>query len=458
MSNLTLPLAQSVSSGVDAFSITNTGSGPAIRAESTGGFTGLYSTSSHNGIVGETASAVATECGVVGRSTGSGKGVYGIGTNGEGVKGESSNGFTGVYGTSGHNGVVGETASAVATECGVVGRSTGGGKGVYGIGTNGEGVKGESSNGFTGVYGTSSHNGVMGETTSNNDSGVVGVNHGAGWGLFASSSLGTGVRGASTGGTTGIGVTGTSVTGSGVAATSSNVTTPSILGRHALPGGVGVVGYNPSTTGDGVGVFGKSDSAQRGDQPAIGVWGYCPQGLAGVFSGDVLADSDMTVKGTLTAATKLFKLDHPLDPANRYLVHACVESFEMINVYSGNVTTDATGDATVSLPGYFQAINTDFRYQLTVIGQFAHAFVSAEIQNNRFAIKTDKPGVKVSWQVTGLRQDNYAKAHSLIAEQEKAPSERGLFLHPELFNEPEEKGLGIPKSRSASIILNYDIK
>jgi hypothetical protein len=31
-------------------------------------------------------------------------------------------------------------------------------------------------------------------------------------------------------------------------------------------------------------------------------------------------------------------------------------------------------------------------------------------------------------------------------------------LHPELFNEPEEKGLGIPKSRSASIALNYDIK
>jgi hypothetical protein len=46
-----------------------------------------------------------------------------------------------------------------------------------------------------------------------------------------------------------------------------------------------------------------------------------------------------------------------------------------------------------------------FRYQLTVIGQFAQAIVAAEIANRSFIIKTSKPGVKVSWQVTGIRQD-----------------------------------------------------
>src|ERR1700732_1088624 len=106
---LNLPFSGSTSSSVDAFAITNSGSGPAIRAESSKGFTGVFGTSSHNGIVGETASGVANECGVVGRSTGGGKGVLGIGTDGEGVKGESSKGFTGIFGTSSHNGVVGET-------------------------------------------------------------------------------------------------------------------------------------------------------------------------------------------------------------------------------------------------------------------------------------------------------------------------------------------------------------
>jgi hypothetical protein len=117
----------------------------------------------------------------------------------------------------------------------------------------------------------------------------------------------------------------------------------------------------------------------------------------------------------------------------------------MINVYSGNVTTDAAGEAAVRLPDYFEAINSDFRYQLTVVGQFAHAIVASEIKDNRFAIKTDKPHVKVSWQVTGLRQDGYAKSHPLTPEQEKASVERGLFLQPELFHEPEDKKLGVAR-------------
>jgi hypothetical protein len=73
------------------------------------------------------------------------------------------------------------------------------------------------------------------------------------------------------------------------------------------------------------------------------------------------------------------------------------------NLCSGNVTTDAHGDAIVTLPDDFAAHQRDFRYQLTVIGQFAQAIVSSEINDNRFAIKTDRPNVKVSWQVTGVR-------------------------------------------------------
>jgi hypothetical protein len=158
-----------------------------------------------------------------------------------------------------------------------------------------------------------------------------------------------------------------------------------------------------------------------------------PDGLAGNFTGDV------EVSGAITAGTKDFKIDHPLDPANKYLVHASVESSEMKNIYDGNVTTDNQGHATVQLPEWFEVLNTDFRYQLTVIGQFAQAIVAREIEQNQFEIRTSAPNVKVSWQVTGVRQDAYAKANPLVVEQEKDARLRGFYIHPELYGAPEEK-------------------
>jgi hypothetical protein len=156
-------------------------------------------------------------------------------------------------------------------------------------------------------------------------------------------------------------------------------------------------------------------------------------GSAGVFEGDVY------VSGTLNAGSKNFKIDHPLDPANKYLMHASVESSENMNIYTGNVVTDQYGNAVVKLPDWFQALNTDFRYQLTVIGKFAQAIVSKEIDNNQFTISTNATFVKVSWQVTGVRQDPYAKAHPLVVEMQKPASERGFYIHPELYGQPEEK-------------------
>ena len=103
------------------------------------------------------------------------------------------------------------------------------------------------------------------------------------------------------------------------------------------------------------------------------------------------------------------------------------------SIYDGTVTTDSQGNATVQLPEWFEALNTDFRYQLTAIGQFAQAIVSGEVANNQFSIKTDKPNVKISWQITGVRQDAYAKANPLVVEQEKDARERGYYIHPELY-------------------------
>jgi hypothetical protein len=144
-------------------------------------------------------------------------------------------------------------------------------------------------------------------------------------------------------------------------------------------------------------------------------------------------NGNANVSGTLTKGAGSFKIDHPLDPANKNLYHSFVESPDMMNVYNGNVITDKDGFATVALPDYFEALNGDFRYQLTVIGQFAQAIVARKIAENQFVIRTNKPDVEVSWQVTGIRHDAYANAHRIPVEQDKPPQEQGHYLHPELF-------------------------
>lgn len=151
---------------------------------------------------------------------------------------------------------------------------------------------------------------------------------------------------------------------------------------------------------------------------------------------------NLTVTGNLSKGGGSFKIDDPLDPANKYLYHSFVESPDMMDIYNGNVTTGRQGLAVVVLPKYFEELNRDFRYQLTPIGRFAQVIVAKKIANNRFVIRTSKPGVEVSWQVTGIRHDAYANAHRIPVEEEKPPQEQGMYLHPELFGAPPEKAVG----------------
>ncbi|HEY4842034.1 MAG TPA: DNRLRE domain-containing protein [Terriglobales bacterium] len=152
--------------------------------------------------------------------------------------------------------------------------------------------------------------------------------------------------------------------------------------------------------------------------------------------------SNLHVDGTISKGGGSFQIDHPLDPANKYLYHSFVESPDMMNVYNGNIVTNQRGVAIVVLPDYFEALNRDFRYQLTVMGQFAEAIVAKKIGHNRFVIRTSKPNVEVSWQVTGIRHDAYADAHRIPTEEMKPPDEQGRYLHPELFGAPAERAIG----------------
>jgi hypothetical protein len=46
-------------------------------------------------------------------------------------------------------------------------------------------------------------------------------------------------------------------------------------------------------------------------------------------------------------------------------------------------------------------------------------FISKEIAHNKFVIAGGAPGIKVCWQVTGVRHDAYAEQHRLAVEIDK---------------------------------------
>jgi len=213
-----------------------------------------------------------------------------------------------------------------------------------------------------------------------------------------------------------------------------NTTTTASYGGYftnASANGYGVAGYSSANSGNTVGVYG---SAVSSSSSAYGVWGYAPSTGFAVYASGRLGAS----------GTKSFRIDHPLDPANYYLNHYCTEAPEPLNAYSGNVTTDAQGYAVVQLPRYFEAINRDFRYQLTVVDSsddFVLAKVVREIQNNQFVIRTSKPFVKVSWRVEAVRNDPWVQHYGFQTEQEKEDEIKGKYLHPELYGQPQESAI-----------------
>jgi hypothetical protein len=131
-------------------------------------------------------------------------------------------------------------------------------------------------------------------------------------------------------------------------------------------------------------------------------------------------NGDLHVGGTLYKAAGSFRIDDPLDPKNKYLQHSFVESPDMMNIYNGVVTLKESGSAEVRLPDYFEALNRDFRYQLTPIGSYAPVYVEQEIEHNTFRIAGGKPGQRISWQVTGIRHDAYANEHRIQVETSKS--------------------------------------
>jgi trimeric autotransporter adhesin len=296
-------------------------------------------------------------------------------------------------GTSDNPGLAGVLGVHTAGQAAVIGTSDSG-RGVLGISKTGQGVWGASDTSAAVVGVSNKGEAFRGEGVA----GVVGI--GKSWvGVYGETQ---GARNVGPAGVWGDG----KQSGDGV------------KGQTSAPNAAGVAAFH--LTNQGPGIFAQGSPA-------------------GFFNGDV------NIQGRLRASVKSFVIDHPLDPANKYLSHSSVESPDLMNIYSGETITDTEGNATVVLPDYFEALNRGFRYQLTVIGKLAQATVASEIENNRFAIKTDQPEVKVSWQVAGIRQDASAKALPPCVEEEKPEAERGLFLHPEHYGHPRERGIAFTR-------------
>jgi hypothetical protein len=273
-----------------------------------------------------------------------------------------------------------------------------------------------------GLYGIVSHGndiGVMGQANST----------GANFGLYGNtlSPSGTGVYGTATA------TSGTTYGVQGVASSTSG------YGVYGTNTGVGVYGQSTGTSGYG----GRFESNQYRGMYAKGGFNWYDAYIDGHNDAFGLYVQDgITTPGNISKGGGSFKIDHPLDPENRYLYHSFVESPDMMNIYNGNVVLDENGEAWVQLAEWFEALNIDYRYQLTPIGgPGPNLYIAQKIENNRFKIAGGTAGLEVSWQVTGIRNDPYAQAYRIPIEEDKPQHERGTYLHPDAYGVPHELGV-----------------
>lgn len=330
------------------------------------------------------------------------------------------------------------------------------------------GALGHQSYGVLGEHGTSFNTGLLG----NADNGVSGHNNNnPSYGYIASAT--TGVYGEN-GSLTGQGVRGRAYQTGGI--------NYGVYGTTNSPEGYGVAGINLSAVTSATGVLGQATVSSLGTgvygtASYIGVEGYAnrpgnvsyggyftgsgdsargafaygsgPNAVYG-FRGNAASSNSGDEYGVYSlnnmggVGLKSFRIDHPDDPANKYLVHYSSEGPDPMNHYSGTVTTDGKGFAWVELPSYYASVNKSPRYILTVIDNsddFVLAKITDEIEENRFRIRTSKPGVKVSWVVMAERNDLWVKAHPPQAEVDKTGTERGRYQRPELYGLPREMGM-----------------
>ncbi|MBN2790613.1 MAG: hypothetical protein JXR69_10530 [Candidatus Delongbacteria bacterium] len=216
-----------------------------------------------------------------------------------------------------------------------------------------------------------------------------------------------------------------------------NTAPSSSYGLYSLSDYRGVYGYAYTSADDFTyGVYGYGYGGAVRNVGVYGTSGGTGTNWSGYFVGNVY------VGGTVSKSADEIKIDHPLDPENKFLYHSDISSDQMTNIYHGNVILGHNGAAEVILPDWTEEINKNFRYQLTAIGAPGpNLYISKKIDNNSFEIAGGSEGMEVSWQITGIRNDKYAQKNPMKAEVEKSKNEKGYYLHPEAYGKTEEMGI-----------------
>ncbi len=331
-----------------------------------------------------------------------------------------------------------ETNSSTNTVAAVIGSTTGD---AYAI----AGQAQSSSTAFSAVFGSNLR-----------ASGGVGVE---GSGFNGVAGAGNSVLGFGVFGENNLAASGSRI-GSQLAAGVGSIGFVGVLGQTAINDGAGVLGINLGPTRNGTfdnpGVEGQGFVGMLGqtNTPAIG-YGV----LAG---GDLGGTGNLAVLGDLNAGgAKLFRIDYPFDPANKFLCHFSIESNEVLNLYRGTVQLNTNGEAKIELPDYFEAINKNFSYQLTPIGTAAPAlFVKNEIQNNAFTIAGGQPGQKISWQVTAERNDKHFANHpeKRLDVRNKPAHLVGKYVHPNEYGKAKEDAIIYIKNKPLDSIQKLNDK
>ncbi len=438
-------------SDVNGYGVYATGTSTAIYAH---GLSGIGINAYGTTFGGRFSSTADAGTGVSGYAGGSGltHGVFGhsISSDGYGVYGQNtgSGGSTGgVYGmsnsTSGH-GVTGVANAGSGPAMGVYGESNStDGRGVFGIANP---VNGLGSGGLFVTLSSTGGSAVEGRALALTGPTIAVYG-------FNMSSSGHGVYGSA--GSTGVnyGVTGRSLSAQGYAGYFTGIGPDALYventstGRGILVNTISDTAIWANTTNGFAGL-----DARNGNTSGLGVFGYA-SGSSGVNYGVAGQTASAIGYGIFAfgnsgaTGTKSFRIDHPFDPENKYLLHYASESPMPQNFYVGNVITDAKGYAWVDLPDYFSEINTNFKYQLTVVDgpnsgedDFVQVKVRQEIKEGRFQIRTSTANTKVSWRVDADRNDVYVRNFKPKDVVEKQGRERGTYQHPELYGMPKERG------------------
>jgi len=332
-----------------------------------------------------------------------------------------------------------ETNSSTGTVAAVIGSTTGG---AYAI----AGQVQSSATAFSAVYGSNLRvsGGVGVEGTGFN--GVAGDgNSTQGFGVFGENNLAA---------------SGTRTGGTQLAAGVGSIGFVGVLGQTAINDGAGVLGTNLGATRNGT--FDNPGVEGQGFTGVLGQTNTPNVGFGVLSGGDIGATGDIIAAGNVTAGGfKPFRIDYPLDPANKFLFHFAIESDEVLNLYRGTIPLDANGEAVIELPVYFESVNKNYSYQLTPIGASTPGlFVKSEIQNQQFIIAGGQPGQKISWQVTAERNDPYTANHpeKKLAIQDKAPHQVGKYVHPEEYGKTMEDAIISIKNKPLESILKLNDK